>query len=160
MQQGIRNLLIEDIVEEIQDGIKIMQNLTEVYKVKKLRISYEGMGEASYNIVNCLEAFSQIIENYSNVFEYFTLRISSVGNIILVDNYLEFYNSNKHRKNIDFQLKLSLHTPSNEEREYLFPIISKKYSLLLYIIKEFYRRIDILGGKLIVNNLLLGYPDG
>lgn len=157
----VRNLSKEEIKEEIEIGLNIIYELVGYsLKDKQISIIFEGMGEASYNIDNCFQAFLECYEILKNNFKKVNLRISSVGNINLHDKYILFIENNRELKeNVDFQVKLSLHTVYDSERKYLTPNISKKYDLYT-IIKQFNKLSEKLGSKLIVNYLLFDYPDG
>lgn len=137
-----------------------MKNYIEKNDIPTLHIICEGMGEASRNINNCFGALIEVYPEISNRFQKIVFRVSTIGNIELVKNYIDFVHANGYLKtNIEFQIKLSLHTPFDIERLYLSTNISKRYRVN-EILKEFYSLADVLNTKLICNYVLFDYPNG
>lgn len=160
-QQFVRNLSQEEIKNELQIGLELIKEIVPgSLNDKQISIIFEGMGEASYNIDNCIGAFTEYYQDLVKTFKKVMLRISSVGNIKLCDKYLTFVDTHKEMQNtVDFQVKLSLHTVYDSERRYLTPHISNMYTIDT-ILKQFYILSEKLGSKLICNYILFDYPDG
>lgn len=156
----IRNLTSEEIYNEIIDGIECNDSYIRENNIKYLQIAFEGMGEAYHNIVNCFSGFVSAYPVLSNKFEKIVLRISSVGNVALVEEYKSFVKEHSYmEQNVEFEIKFSLHTPFDSERKYLFPSVSNQLSIKS-VIEEFYKLSDYLNSKLICNYVLFQYPSG
>ncbi|MBS5934240.1 MAG: hypothetical protein KIC94_15385 [Clostridiales bacterium] len=159
-QSFIRNLTTNEILSELQVGISMIKDMVSDFLGKKLSVIFEGMGEASYNIDNCLAAFDELYKEVSNMFGEIILRVSSAGNIKLCEKYKAYYFSRREQyTNVTFQIKLSLHTVFDEERKYIMPNISSKYNLET-ILDEFGALAKIFGTKLVCNYVLFSYPNG
>ena len=159
-QNFIRNLRKDEIQDEILDGIDSLSEYYIANDIPTLHVIFEGMGEASYNIDNCVEAFKSVYSRISSMFQKIVLRISTVGNVALAEKYISFVKANKQKMpNVEFQIKFSLHTPFDEERRYLMPKISTKYNLDS-ILSELYKCSDYFETPLICNYVLFDYLNG
>ncbi len=159
-QPFIRNLSRDEIVSELQIGMKMISDMVSELDNKQISVIFEGMGEASHNIENCFAAFDYVYPTLSEKFNKIVLRVASSGNVDLCRKYLDFFFSRKDKcQNVSFQVKLSLHTPYEKERKYLMPNISKRYSLE-NIISSFEELAKSLGTKLICNYVMFSYPNG
>ncbi len=154
----IKNLTIEQLVNEFIDWLNCFDNINW-NKIETAYIIMEWMWEASHNIKNVFNALLKVHPYIKDKYKRFVFRISTVWNIKLVDDYINFIEKNKEiLKNIEFQFQISLHNPLNEERIKLIPKLSLKYSIE-EILKNFYKLSDYLNTKLKCNYLLLNYPE-
>lgn len=158
----IRNLSHDEIGAQILDSINLIKGsyLYKKYNPEKLYIIFEGMGEVNDNIENTLLAIKKIFPIVMKEDIQVAFRFSSVGNIELKDSLITFFSENKYIKDkVEIEVKLSLHTPFTDEREYLCPVVSKKHSLK-EILDDFYEISDFFNQRLICNYMLLDYPNG
>ena len=159
-QTFVRNLTEEEIYTELEVGVSMVENMVTDIRSKQISIIFEGMGEASYNIEACFTAFDKFYSVISGKYEKIILRVSSSGNCDLCEKYKKYYLTRKDiYKNVEFQLKLSLHTPYDSERKYLMSNVSNRFSLST-IMQSFINLSKLLGTKLICNYVLFSYPNG
>lgn len=158
----VKNLTSEEIFRQVSDSLDIMKktSIYENYLPSKIYVIFEGMGEASNNIINVLNATKQIYEMLQKENKKIIFRFSSVGNVYMKQAMINFFEENQYLKNsIKIEIKLSLHSPYNEERIFLCPNVSKKYSLK-EIVYNFQELSKYFGTHLICNYMLLIYPNG
>lgn len=155
-----RNLSPTEVSKQFLDGVHVFDSLRVEKGIEQLYIIMEGMGEPSYNIENILIALTSVIEDLERMFARITFRISTVGNVDMVDPYIRFIEAfAKFHEKLTFQFQLSLHTAIDAERAIMIPSRSGRKSLSV-ILKELYRLADFLNAKLKCNYLLLDFPDG
>jgi 23S rRNA (adenine2503-C2)-methyltransferase len=156
----IRNLTIEEMEQQYLLGFTNMTDYEEITKYDLLCIILEGMGEASHNINNTLNAFKNVYAGFSNLFGRIAFRISSAGNIDFVMQYKSFIKKYQNILNrVTFQAQLSLHSPFEHERRWLMPSVSKR-NRLIDTIREFHQLSDFLDSTLVCNYMLLDFPQG
>jgi adenine C2-methylase RlmN of 23S rRNA A2503 and tRNA A37 len=156
----VRNLSCEEMKYQYIFGMEYMNAYFKGPRPRLLCIILEGMGEASHNIENCLEAFKGSYHQLTRNFDRIVFRISSAGNIDFIDRFGQFVS--KHLNVLErasFQCQLSLHSPFEWERRWLMPSISKKNSLK-DIMKEFNLLSGFLANDLICNYMLMNFPQG
>ena len=159
-QTFIRNLTEDEIYTELEVGVSMVENMASDTRSKQISIIFEGMGEASYNIAACFSAFDKIYSVISEKYEKIIFRVSSSGNCDLCEKYKKYYLSRKDvYRYVEFQVKLSLHTPFDSERKYLMPNVSARFSLST-IMQSFVDLSKFLGTRLICNYVLFSYPNG
>lgn len=155
----VRNLSNMEIEEQFKSGIESMIE----FNTKNPRILYaifEGMGEPTYNIVNCLGAFKSFHNARGKNFDRIALRISTAGNPDFIQEYKRFVKDNtQSMNNVKFQFQMSLHSPFDKERERLVPHLGKKYSLE-YVTTKLKDLADFLNCPLKFNYMLLNLPWG
>lgn len=118
------------------------------------------MGEASHNIDNTFNGFQLAYSHLGQKYEKIAFRISTIGNVKLVDRYIEFIEANKSQMpNVEFQFQISLHNAIDSERKELIPKNSARYGID-EVIREFSRLAKYLGTKIKCNYLLLNFPNG
>ena len=156
----IGNLTVNEMVEQYKLGVNCLEDYRKEKNSRLLYIILEGMGEPSYNINNCLSAFSRVHPDLSEDFDRMVFRVSTIGNPKLISPYKKYIqNNSKILSNVQYQFQLSLHTPLDREREILIPIISRKHRIK-EIFSSFYDLSDFFGLKLKCNYLLLNFPWG
>ncbi|VVB75798.1 Dual-specificity RNA methyltransferase RlmN [uncultured archaeon] len=155
----VRNLTKNEITEQINSGILAMKKLILDKKPEDLFILIEGMGEASYNLKNCINGFLSFKRKKSR-FRRIVFRISSAGNLNLIKPYKEMVLKNKkNMPEVEFRIQLSLHSPYDKERAMLIPNLGKKYKIE-EILPKFKELADFFGKKLKINYMLLNFPSG
>ena len=156
----VRNLSLDDIVEQLSEGVRVMQDLAEEKDPRILYIIFEGMGEATFNLGNCLNGFKQFYDSGDNIFKNIAFRISTAGNPDFIEPYKSFIERNReHMGNVRFQFQLSLHSPFDDERSQIIPYLGKKYPIE-DTTRKMQELADYLGTKLKFNYMLLNFPKG
>jgi len=156
----IRNLTQAEMEEQYTEGIKVLSDFSTENHPRTLYIILEGMGEASYNLANCLSGFSSFFESSANEFDKIAFRVSTAGNVSLIAPYKQFITRESPKMpNVQFQFQVSLHTPFDEERRFLVPRFGIDYPIG-EMIPQFKKFADFLKSPLKFNYMLLRYPDG
>lgn len=159
-QAFVRNLTIEEIKDEIEIGLEMLDDMVEDTSDKRIAVIFEGMGEASYNSDNCFGAYDEMYQFISDKYDKLILRVSSSGNIKLCETYRSYFVKRRDvYGDVEFQVKLSVHTSFNEERKYIMPVVANKYEIE-NIISHFQELAKEFGTKLICNYVLFEYPNG
>lgn len=155
----VRNLTAGEILEQISVGIQSVGDLVKDKDPRVLYLIFEGMGESSYNLNNCFQGFKNS-RLTPNGFDKTVFRLSTVGNLELIEPYSQFILENRQSMpDVRFNFQVSLHSPFDEERKYLIPGISGKFKIN-EIIKSFGDFAEFLDSKLKLNYLLLNFPNG
>ncbi len=153
----IRNLNDSQICGEIIDGIDIMSKEIAQRDIDSLHIIIEGMGEVAHNFDTCMQAFDLAWHAKLKNFRKVVLRISTVGIQGFSQKYKQFILNNVY-PNVSYQIKLSLHSPFEEERSYLLAYRTVKS--IREIVNEFCELAEVCKYPLICNYLLLQFPNG
>lgn len=154
------NLSAEQISSQHKDGVSAMDSFRQKHRIELLYIIMEGMGEPSFNLMNCLQGLELSYQDLVGLFRKIIFRISTIGNTALIDPYRKFIQDTGDRMpHVDFQFQISLHTPFNHERAWLIPKFGARLTVE-EVLKRFYVLSDYLGDKLKCNYLLMNYPDG
>jgi 23S rRNA (adenine2503-C2)-methyltransferase len=150
----VRNLTVDEMRSQFLGSTTVLKSFLKP-KEPRLYLLLEGMGEASYNLQNCIQASHQILPTLLTSFNDITLRLSTAGNVGVVEPFISAAQTYTH-PSLRYQFQLSLHSSDEEQRKYLIPGFAQKYTLD-QTIDAFLSLADRLGQKLKCNYLLLNF---
>ena len=149
--------LTKEICDEILDALNAMNKEIKHNEIQTIHIIFEGMGEVAYNFDECRKGFDLAWQKRLKNFNEIVVRISTVGVEGFTEKYKQFImNSCYH--NVRYQIKLSLHSPFEYEREYL--LACKESRSINEIIEEYLQLSTICKYPLICNYILFQFPNG
>ncbi|MXP56598.1 23S rRNA (adenine(2503)-C(2))-methyltransferase RlmN [Pantoea sp. Mhis] len=119
-KQGFnRNLKVSEIIGQIWNAGKIINNSKNIQKKSITNIVIMGMGEPLLNLHNLVPAVKIMLDKFGFALSKRHITISTAGIVPAINMLADL---------IDVSLAISLHAPNNELRNQIMPI-NKKYNI-------------------------------
>jgi len=119
------DLTQEQILEQILSGFKSGKKLQGAQDAQRAKVIAEGMGDAGFNIENLVYAFKEARDAHGLEDQYKRLDfgMSTIGHLTAAQQYAKLVQndskSHVNGGNSQYDFQLSLHSPFDEERQYL-----------------------------------------
>ena len=150
----IGNLSQDKMYGQYISSLNALDDIQRNRRPSNLLILLEGMGEASYNFDNAFNGMKKAIPELLSEYKTLRMRISTAGNLGLIDKLEKVVENNVHA--ITYEFQLSLHSSIDEDRKYLIPGFAKRWGVESTT-KEFTSFAHRIGQKPRFNYLLLNF---